>query len=185
MTRSIVASVSWGCLQKSMILLGTWLRSEAGRSWAYTGASWLFDCMTAYAWWQPLMLASCKQLWQWVPSHQRKYEGWETSMLYFSDALIIGHFGLKDELLTSSPTQFETFSDTARFYSSQFKWKSLVLHYWFTFCIIPFSLKLLLHNFSPFFLGSRWSHSIMMGLSKDCFPILCELFGVTHRQILT
>ena len=55
------------CLQNSMILLGTWLRSEAGRSRAYTGASWLFDCMTAYAWWQPLMLASCKQLWQWVP----------------------------------------------------------------------------------------------------------------------
>ena len=43
--------------------------------------------------------------------------------------------------LTSSPTQFEAFSDTARFYSSQFKWKSLVLHYRFTFCIIPFHLN--------------------------------------------
>ena len=28
----------------------------------------------------------------------RKYEGWETSMLYFSDALIMGHFGLKGTL---------------------------------------------------------------------------------------
>ena len=43
--------------------------------------------------------------------------------------------------MTSSPTQFEAFSDTARFYSSQFKWKSLVLHYRFTFCIIPFHLN--------------------------------------------
>ena len=71
------------------------------------------------------------------PTRGRKYEGWETSMLYFPDALIIGHFGLKGELLTSSPTQFETFSDTARFYSSQIKWKSLLLHYRFTFFIIP------------------------------------------------
>ena len=56
-----------------MILLGTWLRSEAGRSWAYIHWSQLmFDCITGLAWWQPLMLASCKQLWQWVPSHQRK-----------------------------------------------------------------------------------------------------------------
>ena len=54
------------------ILLGTWLRSEARRSWAYTGASWWFDCMTGYPWWQPLMPASCKWLWQWVPSHQRQ-----------------------------------------------------------------------------------------------------------------
>ena len=61
----------------------------------------------------------------------------ETSFFYFSDALIICQLGLKGELLTSSPTQFETFSDTARFYSSQFKGKSLVLHYRFTFCIIP------------------------------------------------
>jgi len=28
--------------------------------------------MTGYAWWQPLMLASCKWLWQWVPSHQAR-----------------------------------------------------------------------------------------------------------------
>jgi len=32
----------------------------------------MFDCITGLAWWQPLMLASCKWLWQWVPSHQRQ-----------------------------------------------------------------------------------------------------------------
>jgi len=29
----------------------------------------MFDCITGLAWWEPLMLASCKWLWQWVPSH--------------------------------------------------------------------------------------------------------------------
>ena len=41
--------------------------------------------------------------------------------------------------MTSSPTQFEPFSDAAGFYSSQFTWKSL--HYQFFFVLSPFHLN--------------------------------------------
>jgi len=78
----------------------------------------------------------------------------ETSFFYFYDALIIGHFGLKSELLTSSPTQFETFSDTPDFTHLNLK-ESLDSIIDLLLCYPLNSLKLLLHNSSPFFLRSQ------------------------------
>jgi len=50
----------------------------------------MFDCMTGYAWWQPLMLASCKWLRQWVPSHQESIHTGASWCLTVSLVCLVG-----------------------------------------------------------------------------------------------